>query len=76
MPPQQRHWWAEEVAKTGPLASLSAELREQIIGDVDDFPIGMDEAKEFRLRLMEERGRYVDAQDGAFRSNTFSLCEH
>jgi len=76
VPPQQRHWWAEEVSKTGALASLSAELREHVISEVDDFPIGMAEAKEFRLQLMEERSNYVDAQDEAFRSYTFSLCEH
>ncbi|MCJ1251985.1 hypothetical protein MMC30_009223 [Trapelia coarctata] len=70
VPPQQRHWWAEEVAKTGALASLSAEIREHVIGEVEEFPIGMAEAKEFRLRLMKERSFYVDAQNG------FSICEY
>lgn len=76
VPPQQRHWWAEEVSKTGAFAPLSAELREQIIGEVEEFPIGMPEAKEFRLQLMEERRFFVSAQDDAYQSNYFSLCEH
>lgn len=61
---------------TGALAPLSAELREQVFGAVEGFPIGMAEAKELRGRLMQERSDFVDKQDRAFQSSYFSLCEH
>ena len=43
---------------------------------VDDFPIGMEEAKEFRIQLMNERKAVVDESNKGFDSHTFSLCEH
>lgn len=81
VPPQQREWWSEEIAKsfarTGTkLGKLSAELKEKVFESVEDFPIGMEEAKKIRERLMEERKRYVVDQEAAFENETFSLCEH
>jgi len=51
-------------------------LKEQVFGSVDDFPIGLEEAKEIRLRLMEERKHYTVKQGEAFTAYEFSLCEH
>jgi hypothetical protein len=62
--------------KNTALGKLSAELSQKIFEDVEDFPIGMEEAKEVRLRLMGERGRYVAQQGEHFEKNTFFLCEH
>lgn len=81
MPPQQRDWWSEEVQieflKNGSgLAKLSTELKDKVFMDVDDFPIGMDEAKEIRLKLMEERSTGVYAGEKDFERTEFSLCEH
>jgi len=81
VPPQQRNWWSEEVikefAKEGKgLAKLSTELKEKIFNEVDDFPIGLEEAKEVRLKLMEERSVYITQHKKAFEQNEFSLCEH
>lgn len=81
VPPQQRDWWGEEVTKQrGPsnkaFGKLSAELKDKIIDEVDDFPIGLDEAKEIRLRLMAERSQYVSDSKAAFERRAFSLCEH
>jgi hypothetical protein len=81
VPPQQRDWWGEEVAKQGGtggkgFGKLSTELKDKIIDEVDDFPIGMDEAKEFRLKLMEERSKYVADSRAVFERMEFSLCEH
>jgi len=81
VPPQQRDWWAGEVIRafegTGKgIEILSAEVREKIFEGVEGFPIGMMEAKETRLRLMEERKSYVHRQDSAFAYNGFNLCEH
>jgi hypothetical protein len=55
VPPQQASWWAGEISKTLKLAGLPAETLQQIIDDVEDFPIQMHEAKEIRERLMTER---------------------
>lgn len=59
------------------LGKLSAELRKTICEDVDEFLISLEEAKEARLRLMEERKSYVTTHTStAFEGNKFSLCEH
>lgn len=81
VPPQQRDWWGEEVGKQGvelgkAFGKLSTELKDKIIDEVEDFPIGMDEAKEIRLKLMEERGKYASEYAEALDYYTFSLCEH
>lgn len=73
VPPQQRDWWSREF---GAGLKLPQELRDRVVDMVDDFPIGMEEAKEKRKELMQERGLYVTAHEEAFVSNTFSLCEH
>ena len=40
-------------------------------------PFGMEEAKQLRLELMEERKKFVVDAGNAFENrNTFSLCEH
>jgi hypothetical protein len=76
IPPQQRDWWSEELTATGCFKQLAAELQEKVFDSVDDFPIGLDEAKEMRLKLMDERREFVVLQNDGFHSATFSLCEH
>lgn len=76
VPPQQRDWWGERIADADRLNKLSAELKENIINSVEDFPIGMDKAKEIRLQLMEERKGYSAKQNAMFRAPSFALCEH
>jgi hypothetical protein len=81
VPPQQKEWWSEEVDRQmkesgKAMGKLSNELKDKVFDDVEDFPIGMDEAKELRLKLMEERTQYVIASERAFKKNVFSLCEH
>jgi hypothetical protein len=77
-----RDWWFDEVEEDmmrdgKALGKLSAELRKCIREDVDEFPISLEEAKEARLRLMEERKAYVTTHTStAFEGNKFSLCEH
>ena len=76
-----RDWWFDEVEEEmmrdgKALGKLSAELRKNICEDVDDFPISLEEAKEARLRLMEERKAYVTTHSTAFEGNKFNLCEH
>ena len=80
VPPQQREWWSEKVnqvfsSKEVALGKLSNELKDKVFEEVD-FPLGMDEAKEIRLRLMDERKSYGAKSAGNFLKNVFSLCEH
>jgi hypothetical protein len=56
VPPQRRDWWAEEVRKVGAFRRLSVEIFDQIIEEVDDFPISWEKACEAREALMAERG--------------------
>lgn len=75
VPWQQRDWWAI-YDKESAISQLPAKVREHIIGYVEEFPIGLAEAKKLRLDLMEERKTYALTQDKAFHSYQISLCEH
>src|SRR5262249_44862277 len=95
VPPQQRHWWAEEVRtrvmadaaeeaavaaggggggghdslggvredagaaapKVSPLARLPQEVFDRVVESPEEFAMSMDEAKELRLELMNERSQ-------------------
>ncbi|RDB17189.1 hypothetical protein Hypma_001699 [Hypsizygus marmoreus] len=77
VPCQQREWWSDAIKHdSGAISGLPAELQGQIFKDVEDFPISLEEAKEFRVKLMDERRHYVFQHNLAFRQPTFSLCEH
>ncbi|KAF2135272.1 uncharacterized protein K452DRAFT_260906 [Aplosporella prunicola CBS 121167] len=73
VPPQQRHWWADSLYRSGALSALPAELIEAVVDAVDE-PMGMDKAKELREELMEER----KGIQGVFHNEviSFSFCEH
>ncbi|KAJ2936892.1 hypothetical protein H1R20_g204, partial [Candolleomyces eurysporus] len=75
VPSQRLDWWQE--LATAELGKLPLELRDQVFEGVEDFPITLDEAKEIRLELMEERKNFVlDHIRTVNRMNEFSLCEH
>jgi Protein of unknown function (DUF4246) len=81
IPCQQRDWWREHIAEVGGnntrLDRLPLELRDAVFdGVTDDFPIGPEEAKDLRLKLMDERKAFVIRHDEAFKGSEFSLCEH
>ena len=69
IPCQRKDWWDEYRASRG------GDLM-----DVDDlspdFPLTMDEAKEMRLKLMEERSLSDERLDWTLNHSTFSMCEH
>lgn len=74
VPPQRNDWWAEEIAKRR-VGELPAELTEMITMHVDDWPIGMEEAKDLREELMIER----TATEAKFDDQVFeklNFCEH
>lgn len=75
---QQREWWADELRarELRGMDKLPAELRRDVVRLVDGFPIGTEDAKEVRVRLMDERGWKVEEGRKEFEMETFNLCEH
>lgn len=76
VPTQRRDWWTEELQTTKSFGKLPVEVGMEIGNLVDDWPIGMEEAKKMREELMDERRAFVDNNNVWFSSTTFSLCEH
>ena len=76
VPPQRKDWWQSELQREhiDKLKTLPNELMEQVFNDVTDFPISMDEAKDIREVLMEERGPIADNMIECEAS--FYFCEH
>lgn len=58
------------------LGELPPELMAQVVDGVDDFPISLEEAKEIREQLMEERKVFVEEVNEEMQCETFSFCEH
>ena len=77
VPPQRKDWWHESaLASESRFGDLPPELVENVVKNVEDFPIDLEEAKQLRLELMEERKVFVAAADAKLREDTFSFCEH
>ena len=80
MAPQQKDWWGSEirdkVRDRGRLARLPTEIVDQIVNDVDEFPISMEEAQELRLKLMEERKAYVEVTNEEIEYSLSCSFEH
>ncbi|KAG6864409.1 hypothetical protein C0991_009702 [Blastosporella zonata] len=75
IPCQQRDWWSD-VVQQGAILKVPVEVQDLIFENVEEFPIGLEEAKELRLQLMEERAVFVKHYEDAFHQHRFSLCEH
>ena len=58
------------------MGELSEEVKEMVFEGVEEWPIGLEEAKMAREKLMEERSVFVGVHEEAFESTTFNLCEH
>jgi hypothetical protein len=76
VPTQQKDWWAEEMRSTGIFPQLPAEIYNEIVDCVEDFPVSLEDAKVWRLELMEERKAFVARHDKQFAKTSFNLCEH
>lgn len=55
---------------------LPVELVDKIFDEVSGAPMSMDEAKEIRLQLMEERKAFMANTEKEIQDYTFSFCEH
>ncbi|KAJ1960083.1 hypothetical protein GGI12_003993 [Dipsacomyces acuminosporus] len=74
VPPQQKDWWAPDALNAGPLKDLPLLVKDAINDNVD-FPLSLEEAKELRLELMEERSVSNESASDYF-APEFCLCEH
>ena len=75
VPAQRRDWWVEELWRNAALRGLSRELYDGVADNMN-FPIGEEEAKTIREKLMDERKEFARERDGYFFAHTFALCEH
>ncbi|PWY80491.1 hypothetical protein BO70DRAFT_362443 [Aspergillus heteromorphus CBS 117.55] len=54
VPPQQHHWWAQEVARDLATKGLPRELVDEITQRTGSWPMGMEEARRHRAELVKE----------------------
>lgn len=50
--------------------------REFLNTDGNPLPMGLEEAKEHRLRLMQERSAFVKTAEKGWQQHSYSFCEH
>ena len=56
VPPQRQDWWADEIRRQNArIYRLPMEVWERIVGMVEGYPLGMDEAEKIRREFVEER---------------------
>jgi hypothetical protein len=76
IPPQQKEWAIDELKKaprSHGLNKLPLELLNMINEEVE--LMSREEAKSFRLELMDERTKFVKDHDSNFFSVQFNMCE-
>ena len=62
--------------ESGSVPNAPRKIQNDIMCQVEEFPRGIEEAKELMLDLMEERKLFVQKHNDQFTSEAFSLCEH
>jgi hypothetical protein len=76
VPPQQKHWYTDMVRANESVMDLPPELAENIVEIHGDNLMDLEEAKELRLELMEERSGQVTAKNQRLEEERFNFCEH
>ncbi|KAI1938132.1 hypothetical protein LOZ66_003721 [Ophidiomyces ophidiicola] len=76
VPAQRRDWWERVLSMDDILVGLPQELKDQVEDELEGFMMSMDEAKQLRLKLMEERSKFVTHHTVSIEAFEFSLCEH
>ncbi|KAJ5987325.1 hypothetical protein N7451_011690 [Penicillium sp. IBT 35674x] len=54
VPPQQHHWWAQEVEETLAMSGLPRELSDEVFQETGYWPMGIEEARQHLRELMKE----------------------
>ena len=66
-----------KVDKSGKLpAELMDMVREFFNANKDAIPMSVDEAKDHRLSLMEERSAFKKTAEDGWQEHSYSFCEH
>ncbi|KAH6647126.1 hypothetical protein BKA67DRAFT_695577 [Truncatella angustata] len=73
-PPQQHEWWVPQGYDKVDFSAFPPEILNMVTDQVGQWPMGLDEAKQLRLELMEERTRGQEAVNNGF--DTYNFCEH
>ena len=65
-----------------PISSIESKLPEEMLAMIQEhvpkesLPMSLEEAKEYRLKLMEERGIHQTRAEDSWRGHTYGFCEH
>jgi hypothetical protein len=51
-------------------------VREHVKDDAHSLPMGLEEVKEHRIKLMEARTAFVDTAEAGWQQHSYSFCEH
>jgi hypothetical protein len=79
VPPQQQVWGLSAVAADPALRDTIGKLPVELVNRIDELVDGkmtLEEAKKYRLELMDERTAFVKENNEKFFGAPFSLCEH
>jgi hypothetical protein len=72
IPPQQRQHWAQKIDEIGALSKLPRELKDCVYDQLD-FPLSMEQAKQVREELMEERKAQLAASVQHWQWNDYNF---
>ncbi|KAG8899799.1 hypothetical protein FRC00_000899 [Tulasnella sp. 408] len=78
IPPQQAEWYElamQQAPEGSPFRKLPAEIMREITRQVPNL-MTLEEAKKYRLDLMDERTAFVGTQDARYFASEFNFCEH
>ncbi|CAF1164628.1 unnamed protein product [Rotaria sordida] len=75
IPPQQSHWYIDLI-RSIPLFNRLPLLVVNKIMNYVDFPMTINQAKQYRDKLMNERKYFISQNNHLLFERPFSLCEH
>ncbi|CAF2713941.1 unnamed protein product [Rotaria sp. Silwood2] len=75
VPPQQSHWFVNILRSMPPFNQLPLVVVDKIL-NYTNFPMSMNDAKEHRKKLMDERKYFISEHNELLFERPFSLCEH
>ncbi|KZT21383.1 hypothetical protein NEOLEDRAFT_1150707 [Neolentinus lepideus HHB14362 ss-1] len=77
VPPQQYEWYMREAERIPGMGTLPRELQDMVTDELrKDGAITLEQAKEEREKLMEERANFVVIQNKEVYELGFNMCEH
>ncbi|GKZ29777.1 hypothetical protein AbraIFM66950_006407 [Aspergillus brasiliensis] len=78
VPPQQENWNRDRQTAIQQALSpkLPAELQQMVSENIPADAMTLEEAREYRVALMDERRAKQGPQNSGFETGDFSLCEH